>query len=531
MTWLKSIRADEEAAWQTAKLEAEEELAAMVDASHRDPPQIPSLKQRPKRIPMEQYVEKWRVLLWEKAFGSFFSGPSQYSKSHPFSAQSGTDMAWKRLLYRYFKRELIPKGVVDDIPAPWHSWLETSGSDFIYTINQRKNFNLGHLKEGCWYLECPKTMVTAEEKEVKEEHTKKKDGDDEQGDDADDVLPSVDAEPEQATQAVSTSTQAEDGTTKKRKRGGLSKTAAKDSSKESAQKRKGGKKSDQFKVEASRSETVNASPSLERADKPLVSLASTVARVHERFVNDSVSSWVKQNVDMAPEGMPEAYHDVFDWVKSITPGRPRSFNGVVDRASGYADLIIADVPEGLCVPGVSVPAHEVPSWNTREESFLAGVFSLASSLLHDNAALVIIHSDDNGYWTGEIKEWSNEFGFTVFKSWFGYNRLRLASAKKSGGTTNLFRIVLLSRSKHSKFSFRPSPSEYSRIGIDIAEDDVIQNWTTTGSQIMCNQAPWRGAREKDPLFMECLIRATTDEGDVVIDLAAATGTYLITTVS
>lgn len=473
---------------------------------------------------MEQYVEKWRVMLWEKAYGAFFIGPSQYSKSYPFSAQAGTDLAWKRLLYRYFKRELIPKGVVDDIPPPWHSWLETSGSEFIYTANQRKNFNLGHLKEGCWYLECPKSMVTAEERYVKEEHTKKKDGEEEEGDEAEDVPPSLDAEPEQATQAVSTSTQAEDGSTKKRKRkASLSKSTAKDVVKDSAQKKRGAKKSNLSKEEPARCEPESASLSLHRADKPILSSSSTIARAHERFVNDSVSAWVKQNEDMTAEGWPEAYHDVFDWVKSITPGRPRSYNGVVDRASGYADLIIADVPEGLCVPGVSVPAQEVPSWNSKDESFLAGVFSLASNILHDNGALVIIHSDDNGYWPGEIKEWSKEFNFVVFKSWFGYNRLRLASAKMSGATTNLFRIVLLTRSKNSKFSFRPSLSEFSRIGIDIAEDDVIQNWTTTGSQLMCNQVPWRGAREKDPLFMQSLIRATTDDGDVVIDLAAATG--------
>jgi len=106
--WLTDIQAAEDAALESAITETEKERDLVVIASQADPeirPPISTLKNRPKRVPMEHYVEKWRVLLWEKAYGPFFHGPNQYSKSHSFVEQAGTDNAWKRLLYRYFKRE------------------------------------------------------------------------------------------------------------------------------------------------------------------------------------------------------------------------------------------------------------------------------------------------------------------------------------------------------------------------------------------------------------------------------------------
>ena len=37
--------------------------------------------------------------------------------------------------------------------------------------------------------------------------------------------------------------------------------------------------------------------------------------------------------------------------------------------------------------------------------------------------------------------------------------------------------------------------------------------------------PWRGAREKDPLFMQVLIESLTKPGDIVLDWKASTGTF------
>jgi hypothetical protein len=47
------------------------------------------------------YVETWRIVLWDHAFWWLFKKDSSYSKSTPFKEQEGTDVAVKRILYRY----------------------------------------------------------------------------------------------------------------------------------------------------------------------------------------------------------------------------------------------------------------------------------------------------------------------------------------------------------------------------------------------------------------------------------------------
>lgn len=64
------------------------------------------------------------------------------------------------------------------------------------------------------------------------------------------------------------------------------------------------------------------------------------------------------------------------------------------------------------------------------------------------------------------------------------------------------------------------------MGIDIAADDVLHNFVTKDSQLIRGEIPWRGAREKDPTFMQMLIEATTSVGDIVLDCTASTGMIL-----
>ncbi len=47
------------------------------------------------------YVETWRIVLWDHAFWWLFKKDSSYSRSKAFKDQEGTDVATKRLLYRY----------------------------------------------------------------------------------------------------------------------------------------------------------------------------------------------------------------------------------------------------------------------------------------------------------------------------------------------------------------------------------------------------------------------------------------------
>ncbi len=93
-----------------------------------------------------------------------------------------------------------------------------------------------------------------------------------------------------------------------------------------------------------------------------------------------------------------------------------------------------------------------------------------------------------------------------------------------------FWILLFVRHKlkdtavHSGFKLRIIP-EVRDAGIDLEEDDLLHNFTTAKMQLMNGQIPWRGAREKDPRFLQILVEASTDPGDVVLDYNASTGKY------
>ena len=50
---------------------------------------------------LEDYLEKWRILLWDKAYKPFFIGQKGFLKSTVFSTYEGSELAMKRLLYRY----------------------------------------------------------------------------------------------------------------------------------------------------------------------------------------------------------------------------------------------------------------------------------------------------------------------------------------------------------------------------------------------------------------------------------------------
>ena len=59
----------------------------------------------------------------------------------------------------------------------------------------------------------------------------------------------------------------------------------------------------------------------------------------------------------------------------------------------------------------------------------------------------------------------------------------------------------------STFSIRPMV-ELDSIGINVAVDDVLFNLVTKDTQLMRGNTPWRGGREKDPLFLQLLIAST-----------------------
>ena len=79
----------------------------------------------------------------------------------------------------------------------------------------------------------------------------------------------------------------------------------------------------------------------------------------------------------------------------------------------------------------------------------------------------------------------------------------------------------------SQFSVREN-RELSDVGLHVEHTDTFFNLTTVKSQLMRGNLPWRGAREKDPLFMQVLIECFSKPGDIVLDWKASTGTILKT---
>ncbi len=53
----------------------------------------------PKTI--AQFIESWRVKLWDKAFQMVFKGTDHFKKSDSFKDFKGSELVVKRVVYRY----------------------------------------------------------------------------------------------------------------------------------------------------------------------------------------------------------------------------------------------------------------------------------------------------------------------------------------------------------------------------------------------------------------------------------------------
>ena len=97
------------------------------------------------------------------------------------------------------------------------------------------------------------------------------------------------------------------------------------------------------------------------------------------------------------------------------------------------DLILADIPEGLPVPGISNPPTSIPAWNQDTHEWLQPVFDFADNHLHDDGAIILFHPFRMTT-KAMILGYCECFGFQVRKEWWGMNRLHLTSPINQGGT-------------------------------------------------------------------------------------------------
>ena len=118
-------------------------------------------------VPIQRWIEKWSLVLWKRAFREFFSRNSTFSKKVEFLSQANTEKAMKRAVMRYFFRELLPAGAIQRIslPSRFSKWIDTSSSECVFRLEQRRNFKRPHLMPCPWYIElarsdsCPSEEV------------------------------------------------------------------------------------------------------------------------------------------------------------------------------------------------------------------------------------------------------------------------------------------------------------------------------------------------------------------------------------
>jgi hypothetical protein len=103
--------------------------------------------------------------------------------------------------------------------------------------------------------------------------------------------------------------------------------------------------------------------------------------------------------------------------------------------------MIVDIPEGLPIPMVSSPPTSVPEWNSNDKNFLAMVFDIGSSLIHDNRVLLLFHKDDLQL-RAAIRGYSKAYYFSILKEWTGINHLSITSARDASKTVSGSNFVI-----------------------------------------------------------------------------------------
>lgn len=116
----------------------------------------------------------------------------------------------------------------------------------------------------------------------------------------------------------------------------------------------------------------------------------------------------------------------------VGAGRTRRVSNPQCKHTGI-DLIIADIPENMPVPGISVLNTDIPPWNVRPEKYLETVFEFADLYLHDDAALLLFHPNDRDILL-EIEDLAVTYNFKLEHDWWAMNDLPLALPRNPSST-------------------------------------------------------------------------------------------------
>ena len=269
------------------------------------------------------------------------------------------------------KHVLFKVGAIRKLPPCVQGWCDSSSPTFIFSKAQKKNFSREHLIECCWYIECPKGFVPDSESEIKKSLTVTQD------------LPNDDDAQEVEEIVVLEVSPTLDG----EKSSGKKKLAAKTSTTGVSKKSRAIVAS----VVATGSATIEDTLMGEADSEPFLLTQSHVKVPTRPSLSQHPSSESRPQVLVINDSIlkqQQFFREVHKFVVSCSPSRSWRIHGV-PSLRGAADLVIADLPEGLPVPTVSVPSSVVPTWNEKSEDYLQELFDFADEILHDNGVLLL----------------------------------------------------------------------------------------------------------------------------------------------
>lgn len=105
--------------------------------------------------------------------------------------------------------------------------------------------------------------------------------------------------------------------------------------------------------------------------------------------------------------------------------RKRSVSSEACTFRGF-DLIIADLPEGLPVPGISFPPLAIPTWNVHNSKDVEALFEFASAYLTDDGPLLLFVPEKKDV-RDDVRTFAASYDFILHKDWWGFSELPLCS--------------------------------------------------------------------------------------------------------
>ena len=333
---------------------------------------------------------------------------------------------------RYFFRELLLSGAIQRIslPSRFSKWIDTSSSECVFTLEQKKNFKHPHLMPCPWYIELAHTNSCPSKEAALRASCEQQ------------VLVEGDSGP-----VVEAENIADDGLTEREKARAASKLAKaqakerereekrlakeqkwKERKKETKERRQLGLKVKKLALKkVLEDEGISISGSSRPTSSTPVSatLGSTYTysiRTFDEHVTNSEVLVVNSGPDdilgafeKLPKGaQPDAWLQIAEFIRSNQGCKRRNQHGQND-GSPLVDLVIFDVPENLLVRGI-IPAGEVPHWNKlkmrskgpgkHESPWIHKAFEFANTWLQDDGA-VLVFFPDSRFISNEILSWAN----------------------------------------------------------------------------------------------------------------------------